>query len=146
MPEKIKINNDNLRIMIKAIKSKINTINDELNETDIDNITLDDLIHYKSNIKTTITLSQHLSKYLELLNIISENYFLALSAIESNQQVQERCGTDSDMSNAITNHILLENEKRINVINDVVDSDEFKRMIALEEQKGKPIKEWAVFP
>ena len=134
MVENMKLNNENLQILLKAIRQETNKINNELTETDIDNITLDDLIHHKSNIQNTLCLSEILSKYLEILNIVSENYFYAKSAIEANEQIKERTGKDNEIALTVANFTTSEVETRITAINNAVNSYEFQHLIKLDKE------------
>lgn len=123
--EQLKLNNEKLQTLMEVIKKDIKSADKELEKIDVKDITLDDLIIFKSKMQITIQAS----KSIGLLYPIAENYFLANETVKSMEQIKDRYGADNDISLQIdvegTAHI----EDRINNINSILESNDYKDVI-----------------
>jgi len=84
--EKLQLTDEKLREWIKDIHAAIKRADKELNNTNIDDLTLDDLIEYKSSIRETI----YAARKIESLYPICVKYHALASHLESYEQVTER--------------------------------------------------------
>lgn len=69
------LTNEQLQKLLFTTKYKMDAVNNELSEIDINNIELDDLIDYKNKLNNTITLAEDLKYCFEFLSLIAECYF-----------------------------------------------------------------------
>lgn len=123
--EQLKLNNEILQTLMEIIKEDIKSANQELEKIDVKDITLDDLIQYKSRIQATIFAS----KSVGLLYPISKDYFLASASMESMEQIKERMGSDNNIALAVESMNTSDIENRIKNINSILESDDYKDAI-----------------
>ena len=122
--EQMKLNKEKLQKILTVIKKDMETAIDELSAIDINSIDLYDLIHYKSRIKETISLSYD----MYLLKELSENFFIANESKEAMGQIKERMGTFNDVSFTVIDHNTSEIEKSIKKINLALESKPYKNI------------------
>ena len=99
--EHMKLNDENLQKLFYVIKHKIELVNNELTETDINNVKLDDIMQFKSNLKYTITLAEDIKICFELLTYLIELYY---GFKKENRTIEEHIRYVEDINETIDGH------------------------------------------
>lgn len=122
--EQMKLTNEELKKLLSFIIPRVKESYEELSKVDINNITLTDLIHHKSQIPDTL----YLSTAMGLLDALAENYFYADASKQQMEQIKERFGADNSLTTAIININTADIENRIENINSVLESRKYERI------------------